>query len=240
LFDCGNDRSYERVVREYLHWAGVNRLSGFLLTHGDALHLGGTAQLLDDFPRVRVLDNPTPDRSTIHRRLQRLFQEREIKPAALAAGDSFRLSREVTAQVLFPPRSFSSSVADDQAYVIRVLVGPVASILFMSDAGIKTEQALLARQLDLRSDIVVKGQHHSGESGSEAFLDAASPRLIIASSRDFPDHERISDTWAGELQNRGIKLFRQDETGAVTLRFHHNSWESQSYVTGETFCSANQ
>src|SRR6266487_1959449 len=129
LFDCGNDRSYERVVREYLHWAGVNRLSGLLLTHGDALHLGGTAQLLDDFPRVRVLDNPTPDRSTIHRRLQRLFQEREIKPAALAAGNSFRLSREVTAQVLFPPRSFSSPVADDQAYVIRVLVGPAASIL---------------------------------------------------------------------------------------------------------------
>src|SRR6266403_924941 len=234
LFDCGNDRSYERVVREYLHWAGVNRLSGFLLTHGDALHLGGTAQLLDDFPRVRVLDNPTPDRSTIHRRLQRLFQEREIKPAALAAGDSFRLSREVTAQVLFPPRSFSSPVADDQAYVIRVLVGPAASILFMSDAGIKTEQALLARRLDLRSDIVVKGQHHSGESGSEAFLDAASPRLIIASSRDFPDHERISDTWAGELQNRGIKLFRQDETGAVTLLFNHTSWGAKCYVTVET------
>src|SRR6266705_2247613 len=240
LFDCGNDRSYQRVVREYLHWAGVNRLSGLLLTHGDALHLGGTAQLLDDFPRVRVLDNPTPDRSTIHQRLQRLFQERGIKPAALAAGDSFRLSREVTAQVLFPPRIFSSPVADDQAYVIRVLVRPAASILFMSDAGIKTEQALLARHLDLRSDVVIKGQHHSGESGSEAFLDATSPRLIIASSRDFPDHERISDTWAGELQNRGIKLFRQDETGAVTLRFHHDSREAQSYVTGETFRSANQ
>jgi len=159
LFDCGNDSSYERVVREYLHWAGVNRLSGLLLTHGDALHLGGTAQLLDDFPRVRVLDNPTPDRSTIHRRLQRLFQERGIQTGCSGwREDSFRLSREVTAHVLFPPRILSSPVADDQAYVIRVLVGPAASILFMSDAGIKTEQALLARHSDLRSDIVVKGQ----------------------------------------------------------------------------------
>jgi competence protein ComEC len=240
LFDCGNDRSYERVVREYLHWAGVNRLSGLLLTHGDALHLGGTAQLLDDFPRVRVFDNPAPDRSTIHRRLQRLFQERGIKRAALAAGDSFRLSRDVTAHVLFPPRSFSSLIADDQAYVIRVLVRPATLILFMSDSGIKTEQALLAGHLDLRSDIIVKGQHHSGQSGSEAFLDAAHPRLIIASSRDFPDHERISDTWADELQERGIKLFRQDQTGAVTLRFGHNSWEAQSYFSGEVFRSANQ
>src|SRR5213594_4255329 len=240
LFDCGNDRSYQRVVREYLHWAGVNRLSGLLLTHGDALHLGGTAQLLDDFPRVRVLDNPTPDRSTIHRRLQRLFQKRGIKPAALAAGDSFRLSREVTAHVLFPPSYFSSLTADDQAYVIHILVGPAASILFMSDSGIKTEQALLARHLDLRSDIIIKGQHHFGESGSEAFLDAARPRLVIATSRDFPDHERISDTWAEKLQRRGIKLFRQDETGAVTLRFGHDSWEAQGYFTGEIFRSANQ
>ena len=46
--------------------------------------------------------------------------------------------------------------------------------------------------------------------------------------------------WAEELQKRGIKLFRQDETGAVTLRFHHDSWEAQSHVTGETFRSANQ
>jgi beta-lactamase superfamily II metal-dependent hydrolase len=240
LFDCGNDRSYERVVREYLHWAGVNRVSGLLLTHGDALHLGGTAQLLDEFPRVRVVDNPTPDRSTIHRRLQRLFQERGIKPAALSAGDTFRLSHEMVAQVLFPPRSFSSLVADDQTYVIQLLVAPATSILLMSDAGIKTEEALLAHHSNVRSDIIIKGQHHSGESGSEAFLDAARPRLIIATSRDFPDHERISDSWAEALQKRGIKLFRQDETGAVMLRFGHHSWEAQSYFTGETFRSANE
>ena len=240
LFDCGSQRSYQRVVREYFHCAGVNRLSGSLLTHGDALHLGGTAQLLDDFPRVRVVDNPAPDRSTIHRRLQRLFQQRHIQLDALTAGDSFRLSRDVRGNVLFPPRSFSSPIADDQAYVIHLLVGQHASILFMSDSGIKTEQTLLASGLNLRSDIVVKGQHHSGHSGSEAFLDAARPRLIIATSRDFPDHERISDTWAQDLQRRGIKLFRQDQTGAVILRFGRDSWEAQSYLTGETFRSANQ
>jgi beta-lactamase superfamily II metal-dependent hydrolase len=110
----------------------------------------------------------------------------------------------------------------------------------MSDSGVKTEQALLARGLDLRSDIVIKGQHRSGQSGSEAFLDAVRPRLIIASSRDFPDHERISDAWAEELPKRGIKLFRQDETGSVTLRFRHDSWEAQNYVTAEIFRSASQ
>jgi competence protein ComEC len=238
LFDCGNDRTYGRVVREYLHWAGVNRLSGLLLTHGDANHLGGAAQLLKDFPRIRLLDNPTPDHSAVHRRLQRLFQEHGIKLDNLVAGDSFQLSRDVSAEVLFPPANFGAPIADDQAYVVRMLVAPTTRILFMSDSGIKTEQALLVSRFNLQSDIIIKGEHHSGESGSEAFLDAVQPRLIIATSRDFPSYERISDAWADNLRKRGIKLFRQDETGAVILRFRQDNWEAQSYFTCETFRSS--
>jgi ComEC/Rec2-related protein len=240
LFDCGSDRTYQRVVREYLHWAGVNSLSGVLLTHGDANHLGGTAPLLEDFPRIRVMDNPAPDHSAVHKRLQRLFREHRIKPDNLVAGDSFRLSREVTANVLFPPRNFSSPLADDQGYVVRLLVAPRTSILFMSDSGLKTEEQLLAHGLDLHSDIIVKGQSHSGASASDRFLDAVQPRLIIATSRDFPSYERVNDEWTENLQTRGIKLFRQDETGAVILRFRQDSWEAQSYFTGEIFRSASE
>src|SRR5438876_3217803 len=240
LFDCGSDRTYQRVVREYLHAAGVNRLDGLLLTHGDSLHIGGATELLHDFPGVRLIDNPAPDRSAVHQRLQRLFQQREIKPNNLVAGDSFRLSGEVTGHVLFPPRVVSASIADDQTYVVQLFIPPSTSILFMSDSELETERALLAYGLDLHSDIVVKGQHHSGQSGTDAFLDAVRPRLIIASSRDFPEYERISDDWAERVRARGIRLFRQDETGAVTLRFDREGWEARSYLTGETFRSSSQ
>jgi competence protein ComEC len=238
LFDCGSERGYKSVVREYLHWAGVNRLSGLLLTHGDSLHIGGAAELLSDFPRVRLIDNPAPDRSNIHQRLQRLFRERAIKPTDLAAGDSFHLSGEVTAQVLFPPRSFSAPIADDQACVLQLVLSSGTRVLLTSDSGIKTEDQLLRRNADLHSDVWIKGQHHSGNSGSDGFLDAVQPRLIVATSRDFPEHERIDDKWAEDVRARGIKLFRQDETGAVTVRFGPNGWEAQSYLTGETFRSS--
>jgi competence protein ComEC len=235
LFDCGSDRSYQQVVRGYLHWAGINCLDGLLLTHGDAFHIGGTVNLLRDFPRVHLIDNPVPDRSTVHQGLQHLFKENRIKPDDLAAGDHFRLSHEVIAHVLFPPRRFSASTADDQAYVVRLRITPSTSILLMSDSGRKTEDALLAHGLDLRSDIVVKGQHHSGPSGSGLFLDAVRPRLVIATSRDFPEYERISDEWVTNLQRRGIKLLRQDETGAVELKFSGKEWSARAYLTGETF-----
>ena len=243
LVDCGSERSYERIVREYLHWAGVNRLTGMVLTHGDSQHIGGVTELLSDFPKVRVIDNPAPDRSLIHRRLSRIvsgLERRALKPEKLAAGDSFDLSRDAVAHVLFPPRGFAGATADDQALVIRLIIAHGTSVLFMSDNGAETERALLSNGSDLRSDIVVKGQHHSGISGSAQFLDAVQPHLIIATSTEFPEHERISEQWAEQLRARGIKLFRQDETGAVQLNLSGNEWSARAYLTGEVFRSVSR
>jgi beta-lactamase superfamily II metal-dependent hydrolase len=243
LFDCGSQRTYERIVREYLHWAGVNRLAGLVLTHGDSQHIGGVTQLLQDFPRVRVIDNPAPDRSVIHRRLSRMLpalKEGGLKSAELVAGDNFHLSRAVTAQVLFPPRRFAGATADDQALVIRLCTAPDAFVLFMSDNGAETERALLSNGLDLQSQILVKGQHYSGLSGSAPFLDAVRPRLIIATSTDFPERERVTDEWADQVRARGIKLSRQDQTGAVELELRGNEWTARAYLTGEAFRSVSR
>ena len=130
-------------------------------------------------------------------------------------------------------------MADDQALVIH-LTTPSARILLMSDSGDSTERALLASKQNLRSDIIVKGQNHSSPSGGDEFLDAVQPRLIIATSRDFPNYERVPDEWADRVRTRGIKLFRQDETGAVELRFRRQDWQARAYVTGEIFRSSSR
>jgi beta-lactamase superfamily II metal-dependent hydrolase len=241
LVDCGSERTYERIVRAYLHWAGVNRLAGVVLTHGDSQHIGGITQLLSDFPKVRLIDNPAPDRSAVHRRLARLTSGLEgLGPPELAAGENFQLSRDAIAQVLFPPRGFAGATADDQALVVQLRIQPKTFVLFMSDAGAETESALLSTVPDVHSDILVKGQHHSGISGSAPFLEAVLPRLIIATSSEFPERERISEEWAEQLRARGTKLFRQDETGAVEMTFSGNEWSARAYLTGETFRSVSR
>jgi beta-lactamase superfamily II metal-dependent hydrolase len=198
---------------------------------------------LNDFPKVRLIDNPAPDRSFAHRQLLRTasrLEGRSFKPDKWAAGDNFRLSRDAVAQVLFPPPGFAGATADDQALVVKLSVAQGTSLLFMSDSGEETERALLSNGSDLQSDILVKGQHHSGISGSAAFLDAVRPRLIIATSTQFPEHEQINEQWTEQLRARGIKLFRQDESGAVELTFSGREWTARAYMTGEIFRSVSR
>ncbi len=240
FFDCGSERDYERVVRQYLHSAGLNKLDGLLLTHGDSLHIGGALRLSAEcFPGL-IIDNPLPDRSIVHRRVRSFFQHGAFPTKQLAAGDSFMVAPEITARILYPPRLSLVGSADDQSLVVQLEVGRSVRALFVADSGAETEKALIGSGADLRSDILVKGQHHSSVSGSSAFLEAVHPALIIATSLDFPENERIKDEWAEEVKRRGIRLFRQNETGAVLLRFRPHDWEAQAYITDESFRSSNR
>jgi ComEC/Rec2-related protein len=239
IFDCGSGRDYERVLRPYLHAAGINRINGLLLTHGDSLHIGGTESLLRDLVPTVLIDNPATDRSTVHRRLREIFTARRVNLLNLKTGEDFYISPNVAARILFPPAESTASTADDQASVVQLSVNDT-KILFMSDSGDATEKSLIRSGVDLHSHILVKGQHHSGNSGSGNFLDAVQPRLIVATSRDFPQQERISDEWTQRVRVRGIKLFRQDETGAVELEFGESEWQARAYLTGEIFRSVNR
>jgi ComEC/Rec2-related protein len=234
LFDSGPERNYDRQLREYLRSRGINRLEGLLLTHGDSLHIGATAAVLDAFSPKTLIDNPLPDRSRVHRRLRLEFDQQGIKPRALAAGDTFEISPDVRAKVLFPPRDLPPMKADDQALVVQLLFSSSPlRVLLVSDSGDATEGRLLETGVDLRSDILIKGQHRSGVSGSDKFLEAVRPNLIIATSRDFPENERLPDEWVETVRNRGIRLFRQDEAGAVEVRFRGPDWEARGYLNGE-------
>jgi len=198
--------------------------------------MGGAVAALLDFRPHQLIDTPARDRSLVHRRLIADLAERKFLRRLCVAGDEFALSPDCKAKILFPPKGFEGKRADDQALVIQLLVEGRSRALLMSESGIATEDFLLKRYPNLKNDILVKGQHHSGISGSKGFLDAVQPQAIVATSRDFPKSERLNDDWVGGLTAQGIKLFRQDQTGAVQLQIFSDHFETRAYVTGEFFC----
>ena len=236
LIDCGGERNYERTLKSLLHSRGVNRLQGILLTHGDAHHIGAALETIADFAPRETYDNPLEVRSSAQRRFRDAPGKPE--PRLLFRGNCLLLGRDVHAEILYPPPNIKIRSADDAPLIAQLIINEQIRVLFESDAGAEAEVALLGSGDDLKSDILIKGQHHSGDSGTREFLDGVKPKLIIATSRESPVAEQITEEWSSEIARRGIKLFRQDRTGAVEIQFRGEDWTAQSYLTGECFRSS--
>ena len=182
-----------------------------------------------------VVDSMQNDLSSHRQRFQPLLAERNFPKSLCRAGDTLAISPGVRLHVLHPPALNSRAVADDKVLVTRLEAGGVR-VLFLSDASFAVEQWLLKNApAELRCDILVKGRPRSGPSGDSAFLDAARPRVVIASAADFPRSEKLPPEFAAALAARGIRLFRQDETGAVTIRIFSTHWEISAFLGGREY-----
>jgi competence protein ComEC len=239
LLDCGNNAAYENIVRPLLYSRGVNRLDGLALSHGDVAHIGAAAFAFEDFRPREIVDSPLRDRSANRRAFHATLAARGFGKSIVSRGDVLRLSDNVSARVLFPPAGIEARTADDKALVWQINAFGTR-VLLMSDSGFSTERWLLEHEQDLRSDILVKGEHASDFSGTPDFLRAVAPRLLICSASDFPPSEQVNEQWARETSARGIALFREDKTGAVEIAIRPSGWQARAFVNHQVFTSRKQ
>jgi ComEC/Rec2-related protein len=234
LVDGGSEFFAEADTLPFLRASGVNRLDALVLTHGDATHLGGVGALAEALRPERVLDSGLKDRSPTRSRALARLGAMGLAPTQALAGASFPLGDRARVEVLYPPAGLRAARADDDALVLRVEIGKFSALL-MSDAGLPTEQWLLAHAADsLPCDVIAMGRHFSGWSGTPEFLRAARPRVLIATAAPFPDNERISAEWAQAVRGLGIDLLRQDETGAVTVTVRADSFTVSPFLSGKS------
>jgi hypothetical protein len=61
------------------------------------------------------------------------------------------------------------------------------------------------------------------------------PSLGVITAAGFPSNEPIDEQWASLVVNLGIRLFRQDRTGAVRIRLEKESLSAEGFLNGVTF-----
>ncbi len=216
LLDCGSTFEYTRTVLPYQRSRGVNRLDGFVLTHGDTRHVGGALMVLDDFRPRSFIESPLLDRSPTRAAMHRELAQRRLGKSICVRGDLIHLGPLGTLRVLFPPPGLKRTVADDKAFVLQY-ESAGTRVLFMSDGGFNTERWLLENDSDLRSDVLVKGQHAFDFSGTMEFLARVQPQAVICAQRGPGEGAATLDEWEKNAAARGITVFRQDRTGAVRV-----------------------
>jgi ComEC/Rec2-related protein len=217
LLDCGDRRSFNQQVAPSLRWHGIEP-EAVVLSHPDGGHLGGGAQVWEAFPIRQALLPVKLSRSPAYRSWLNEAPRHGIRLLTPTAGTSLPFPDGARLHILHAPDPHAVSALADNRVMITRLDWKGWRILFSSDSGAGTESRLLDAGGDLKADVIIAGSHRSDLSLGDPFLDAVSPRAIIAANPRFPIEERRRPETLDYWRSRGIRVVDQAQSGGVTLK----------------------
>ncbi len=199
-----------------------------VLTHPHADHLTGLIGVLRRYRVGRVLVPAGLRGAPSAAAFLRAVAENGAELTEMKAGDTAILCPDAELRALWPdpgrPTDWSvSDQANDGSLVLRLSAfcatpgaGGCRTVLFMGDAGAKTEQALRSAGAPLAADILKVGHHGSGGASSAEFLAGVSPRqAVIEVGRNSFGHP--APAVLRRLTSRGIGVIRTDAGGSRRL-----------------------
>ena len=216
MIDPGGSETYRRQMLPLLRSRGINNLDALLLTQGDIEHIGETSTVLSQFQPGILFESSLPNRSPAYPEIDQIADALPVQRIFLEQGQRMRPHPNATIRVLAPDPVRSGRLADDRALVLKLQYGDMR-ILMTSDAGFETEKQLLESDIDLQSEIWIRGQHVESPSGLPAFVEAVSPQLVISTSSEFPATQVIPASLRTMLADSEVPLLELDRTGVVSL-----------------------
>lgn len=113
----------------------------------------------------------------------------------------------------------NSDDKNDQSLVIKATINNL-NYLFMGDASVKVEKALLEQYPDLKAD-VLKVSHHGSNTGTSAqFLDAINAKIALISCGKNNRYNHPHDEIITRLKDYGLKIYRSDTMGMVKVVYY--------------------
>jgi competence protein ComEC len=119
--------------------------------------------------------------------------------------------------VLSPPSGWMPKrVSNNDSVVLRLTYGG-RSILLPGDVEARMERRLVEEGADLASDVLKVAHHGSRTSSTPEFLSRVAPRFGVISVGAFKRFGHPNDDVLAALATAGIRMYRTDRDGAVTI-----------------------
>jgi|JI6StandDraft_1071083.scaffolds.fasta_scaffold20713_2 competence protein ComEC len=235
LIDTGNVRPWRNVMRPFFRHQGINTLDGVLLTHGDSSHVGAVPlALLMNSPRIITsVHEPwmLDSKLTSFQELSRRLEVDSLAWHRHQADDVIPISTG-SITVLHPQQTDHYDKADDRGLVLMLHLGQIR-VLWLGDAGFITEKRLLERGLDLRCDVLVRGQHPTDPGGLPEFLIAAQPSVVISANDSRYIEEAIPQRVRDFCTQRKIPHFDLEVSGSVKIGITSDGARLRTHRSGE-------
>ena len=204
LINAGRKRDAGATILPFLESLGANSIRSCLVTKLDASHLGGLPIVSKEILVSEILVSSPLSHSQIAKSILSSLHSQPVLP-----GEPISLSKRVSAELL--------TTLDDGLPVIRILLGE-SRILILPSADHELISALSRVPDDfLHGDVLVMPLGGAELASTLALITRIAPKTVITPVDPFKRNGDPSGEWERLLAERGIKLFRQDKSGALSI-----------------------
>src|SRR5574344_1656303 len=219
LIDAGNNDDGKTVV-DFLKSKGVSKLDYIIGTHVHEDHIGGMDDVISSFDEDKILFPKTTSTTRTFEDFVKAVKDKNKKLYAPKSGEEFNFANS-TFKVL-APNNEEYDEANNYSIAIR-LTYKNKSFLFMGDAETLSENEILSKGYDVKSDFLKVGHHGSSTSTSDKFLKAVNPSYAVISVGKNNTYNLPKKSVMDRLKKYNISVYRTDEQGNITLTSDGNT-----------------
>jgi competence protein ComEC len=223
-FNIGRD-----VVAKFLWKNKIKKVNYIVSTHPHPDHIRGLFFIAANFNPDRIFIGRYEYDSKFYKNFVRRFNDKieyvDENNKSLLIGD---------AAIEFINYDYNGPLKNhtgiNRSSLVVMLKYNDKKVLFTADIDNDTEDYLLSKDIDLKSDILKIAHHGSQSSTSERFLKAVSPEYAIISV-GYNNYFRLpSASTINLLKDNDIKIYRTDRDGMITAVLANNKINMTTYM----------
>ncbi len=218
LIDAGENGGEASLIA-YLREVGVKKLKYVVATHPHSDHLGGVAEVIEEFEVENVIMPKIPKSATPTTKTYRHFLDAVKKSGTkgiYAKLDSEYTIGDATFKILGPVNANTENL-NDLSVVIKLTHGE-NTFFFSGDAEKEAERDLVERYGDeLDCDVYKVAHHGSSTSSSKELMGVLTPEICIISCGEDNSYGHPHDETEELLYSITDKIYRTDICGTVIV-----------------------
>ena len=213
LIDAGTNASTNTLIQD-IKDLGITRFDIVIATHPHEDHIGGMDAVIKQFDIGTVYMPDVTTTTVTFSDFLKALQNKNITPIHPATGMVFNLGNAQC--TVLAPNSATYTDLNNYSIVIRVVFGST-SFLFTGDAQTQSETEMLAKNYNLKANVLKVGHHGSDTATSPVFLAAVKPQYAVIEVGAGNDYGHPHAVTLQKLAAAGVTVYLTDLNGTVTV-----------------------